>query len=173
MSPARSDLKVAIGDPIPSVGLRASDGFLLNLRSFVGKRPVGILFFAGPTVRGKAGERGVALARALADGHERLTEAGIEVVGVTTDSEEQQAEFIKEHSLPYLLFSDERRTAVEILGIKLSARGENYNVATPLLFAVAADGRLKAVLHEPDPASIVDQLVQALSEPVTALTAGA
>ena len=28
-------LSVAIGAPIPSVGLRASDGYLLNLRSFV------------------------------------------------------------------------------------------------------------------------------------------
>jgi peroxiredoxin len=167
MSPsAARGLKVAVGEPIPSVGLRASDGFLLNLRSFVGKRPVGILLFAGPTASGKAGERGTSLAKALAEGHERLTEAGIEVVGLTTDSERQQAKFIKEHELPYLLFSDERRTAVELLGVKLSARGENYNVATPLLLAVDADGTLRADITDPDPATIVDQLVEALSEPI-------
>ena len=28
-------VKLAVGDPLPSVGLRATDGYLLNLRTFV------------------------------------------------------------------------------------------------------------------------------------------
>lgn len=166
MTSSATRLKVAVGDQIPSVGLRASDGFLLNLRSFVGKRPVAILLFAAPTASGKTRERGVALARALADGHERLTEAGIEIVGVTTDSEEQQAEFVREQELPYLLFSDERRTAAEVLGVQLSAKGHNYNVAIPLLLAVDVEGRLASEIRDPDPSTIVDQLIGALSEPI-------
>ena len=48
-------LAVNVGGPIPSVGLRASDGYLLNLRSFVGKQPVALLFFAAPTADGTLG----------------------------------------------------------------------------------------------------------------------
>lgn len=172
MSPSATSpgTRLSVGDEVPSVGLRASDGFLLNLRSFVGKQPVGILFFAAPTATGRARDRGVALVRALADGHEQLTEAGIAVVGITTDSEEQQAKFIDQHSLPFLLFSDERRTAVEMLGVKLSARGENYNVATPVVLAVDVGGVLRDQLVDPDPVSIVDRLVEALSERLPATT---
>ena len=53
MSTATAGLKVKIGDQIPSVGLRATDGYLLNLRSLVGKQPVILLFFGGPpTLKG-------------------------------------------------------------------------------------------------------------------------
>ena len=41
-------LKLAVGDPLPSVGLRATDGYLLNLRSFVTKQPAVMLFFGAP-----------------------------------------------------------------------------------------------------------------------------
>lgn len=172
MSPSATapGTKLSAGDEVPSVGLRASDGFLLNLRSFVGKQPAGILFFAAPTATGRPRERGVALVRALADGHEQLTEAGIAVVGVTTDSEEQQSKFIEEHSLPFLLFSDERRTAVEMLGVKLNAKGENYNVAAPVLLAVDIGGVLREQVVDPDPGTVVDRLVEALSERLPATT---
>ena len=52
-------LAVSVGDPIPSIGLRASDGYLLNLRSFVGKQPVALLFFAAPTADGTQARRGI------------------------------------------------------------------------------------------------------------------
>ena len=41
-------LKLAVGDPLPSVGLRATDGYLLNLRSFVTKQPAVIAVLRGP-----------------------------------------------------------------------------------------------------------------------------
>ena len=58
---------------------------------------------------------------------------------VTTDSEAQQAAYVKELQLPYLLYCDERRTAVELLGIP--TRNERGNVnAEPTAFAVSIDG---------------------------------
>src|SRR5437016_4572474 len=116
-------LAVSVGDPIPSVGLRASDGYLLNLRSFVGKQPVALLFFAAPTASGTQARRGNRLAESLAGGSRRLAAAGVAVVGVTCDNEGQQTDWIAEHRWPYLLFSDERRSAVERLGIPLSVGG--------------------------------------------------
>ena len=37
---------------MPSVGLRATDGYLLNLRTFVGKQPSVVVFFSGPSLHG-------------------------------------------------------------------------------------------------------------------------
>jgi peroxiredoxin len=159
-------LNVNDGDQIPSVGLRASDGYLLNLRSWVTKQPVALLFFGAATLEGAARRRGTKAALALADGYERLREAGIVVAAVSCDSAEQQAEYLGETKLPYLLMSDERRTAVEMLGIPTVADGENVNVVHPVVIVVGREGEIRAILTEIDPSTIVDQVMAALAEPM-------
>lgn len=163
-------VKVAVGDSLPSVGLRATDGFLLNLRSFVTKQPVLLLFFGAPTHTGAARRRGLKAVEAVAAGYERLRDAGIAVAAVSTDSEQQQTDFAKEHELPFLLLSDERRTAVAVLGIETVAAGENVNVAVPVALAVDREGVIRAVLDPVEPDAIVDQAMRALSEPIPAAT---
>ena len=159
-------LKIKVGDQIPSVGLRASDGYLLNLRSWVTKEPVALLFFGAATLNGAARRRGSKAAVALGDGYPRLREAGIDVAGVSCDSAEQQTEYLQETKLPYLLMSDERRTAVEMLGVPTVADGENVNIVHPLLIVVGREGDVRAVLTELDPAKVVDQAMSALAEPM-------
>lgn len=159
-------LKIKVGDRVPSVGLRASDGYLLNLRSWVTKEPVALLFFGAATLEGAARRRGSKAAVALGDGYPRLREAGIDVAGVSCDSAEQQTEYLKETRLPYLLMSDERRTAVEMLGVPTVADGENVNIVQPLLIVVGREGEVRAMLTELDPAKVVDQVMSALAEPM-------
>lgn len=163
------DLKVNAGDPIPSVGLRATDGYLLNLRSFVTKQPSALFFFGAPTLSGRERDRGEALVRAFRDGYRRLTDAGVGVVGITCDSERQQSEFSAWANLPFLLFSDERRTAVEVLGIPTSADGENVN-ASRVVLCVSTDGKLAAALEDPDPRTVLDEVIGALAPRAPAAT---
>jgi peroxiredoxin len=157
-------LRVRVGDQMPSVGLRATDGYLLNLRSFVGKRPSIVIFFAGPSLKGAARERGDALARALRDAAGRLERAGVGLVAVTTDSEGQQADYVDALELPYLLFSDERRTAVAMLGIPLRSERGNVN-AEPTAFAVAQDGTILDVVERAEPTGLVARLLEAIHPP--------
>ena len=164
MSPTATRLKLDVGDPIPSVGLRATDGYLLNLRSFVGKQAAIFLFFAGPSLRGAARERGDALALALKNAHPRLTAAGVEPVGVTTDSEGQQAAYARELELPYLLFCDERRAAVDLLGVPVKVERGNTN-AEPTAFAVAADGTILDIVERAEPKGLVARLLEAITPP--------
>ena len=161
-------MKLSAGDPLPSVGLRATDGFLLNLRSFVTKQPAVFLFFAAPTAAGAARRRGLQAVQALATGHDRLREAGIAVVGISTDSEEQQKAFVEQHGLPFLLFSDERRSAVGLLGIETSADGANINVARPVAVAIDREGFIRTVIDPVEPDGLVDAVMHALSEPIPA-----
>ena len=158
------------GDPLPSVGLRATDGFLLNLRSFVTKQPALLLFFGGPTLKGAARKRGVSAIEALSAGHERLGQAGIAVAAISTDSEEQQSDFVTKHELPFLLLSDERRSAVSLLKIETVADGSNVNVARPLAVAVDRDGIIRAVMDPVIPESLVDQALRVLSQPMPVAT---
>jgi peroxiredoxin Q/BCP len=161
-------VKLMVGDPLPSVGLRATDGYLLNLRSFVTKQPAVILFFGGPTLSGAARRRGLKAVEAQKNGYERLHEAGIAVVGVSCDSVEQQAAFAAKQELPFLLLSDERRIAVEVVGIPTAADGENVNVMQPVALAVDRDGIVRALIERVEPDTLVDQVIQALSEPIPA-----
>jgi len=161
-------IKLAPGDPIPSVGLRATDGYLLNLRSWVTKQPAVILFFGAPTLAGAARRKGQKAIEALAAGFDRLREAGIAVAAVSTDSEQQQTDFATSQKLPFLLYSDERRSAVEMLGIETAANRDNVNVAQPVAIAVDRDGIIRAVIERVEPGALVDQLMRALSEPIPA-----
>lgn len=163
-------MKLSTGDPVPSVGLRATDGFLLNLRSFVTKQPVVFLFFGAPTLKGAGRRRGLKAIEALVAGHDRLHEAGIAVVGVSTDSEQQQTQFAEAQQLPFLLFSDERRSAVELLGIETVADGHNVNVARPVAIAVDRDGFIRSVMDPAEPETLIDSVVGALLEPIPAAT---
>lgn len=166
-------MKLKAGDALPSVGLRATDGYLLNLRSFVSKQPVLLLFFGAPTLKGAGRRRGLKAIEAVVNGFDRLREAGIAVGGVSTDSEQQQAKFVEEHQLPFLLFSDERRSAVEMLGVETVADGENVNIVQPVALAIGADGLISAVIDPVDPDTLVDAAMRALSEPLPATSGDA
>jgi peroxiredoxin Q/BCP len=164
MSTATAGLKVKIGDQMPSVGLRATDGYLLNLRSLVGKQPVILLFFGGPTLKGAARQRGDALAGALKDAHERLARQGVTIMAVTTDNERQQQAYVDELALPYLLFSDERRIAVSQLGIPTSEVRGSVN-AEPTAFAVGIDGTILDIVEQAAPKGLVARLLEAIFPP--------
>jgi len=164
MTTAAAGIKVKIGDRIPSVGLRATDGYVLNLRSLVGKQPLVLVFFGGPSLTGVARERGDALALALKDAHARLDKAGVAVVGVTTDSEKQQTEYAAQLGLPYLLFCDERRIAVELLGIPTTSQRGNVN-AEPTAFAVGIDGTILDIVEQAAPKGLIARLLEAIFPP--------
>jgi peroxiredoxin len=164
MSPVASGLKVKIGDPIPSIGQRATDGYLLNLRSLVGKRPLILVFFGGPTLKGAARERGDAMAEALKEAAPRLEKQGVALIGVTTDNEQQQKSYVEELGLPYLLFSDERRIAVEVLGVPTTSERGNIN-AEPTAFAVSVDGVILDIVEQAVPKGLVARLLEAIFPP--------
>ncbi len=164
MTTAAGGLRVQVGQQLPSVGLRATDGYLLNLRSFVGKTPSIVVFFAGPSLRGKARQRADELPRTLADAYPRLEREGVGLVAVTTDSERQQAEYVKELELPYLLHSDERLSAVAELGIPTRTDRGNTNVE-PTAMAVAIDGTILDIVPRAEPRGLIARLLEAITPP--------
>jgi len=161
---AAPGLRVSIGDQMPSVGLRATDGYLLNLRSYVTRSPSIIVFFAGPSLRGAKRAVGDLMATTLAQAYPRLQRAGIGLIVVTTDSENQQATYVEELQLPFLLYCDERRTAVELLGIPTRDERGNVN-AEPTAFAVSIDGEILDVVPRAEPRGLVARLFEAINPP--------
>jgi thioredoxin-dependent peroxiredoxin len=164
MSASATGLQVQVGDQMPSVGLRATDGYLLNLRTFVTKRPAIFVFFGGPSLKGATREGGDELARTLAAAHPRLEREGIALVGVTTDSERQQTQYVADLELPFLLFCDERRTACMSLGVPTRDERGNIN-AEPTAFAVAQDGTILDIVERVESRGLIARLVEAIHPP--------
>lgn len=157
-----------VGDPIPSIGLRATDGYLLNLRSWVSKTPVAHVFFAGPTLGGAARTEADVLARELAAAVPRLDAAGIAVAGITTDNERQQKDYATELNLPFLLLSDERLIASQALGVPVAEKRGNTNVAQPVLIGVDETGLVRGIYHKPDPRLVAAIILETFREPLPA-----
>ena len=168
MSRTTASLSVQVGDPIPSIGLRATDGYLLNLRSWVSKTPVAHVFFAGPTLSGAARAEADVLARELAAAVPRLDAAGIAVVGITTDNERQQKDYATALNLPFLLLSDERLIASQALGVPVAEKRGNKNVAQPVLIGVDETGLVRGVCHQPDPRLVAAIILETFREPLPA-----
>jgi peroxiredoxin len=168
VSRAAVSLKVQVGDPIPSIGLRATDGYLLNLRSWVGKSPVAHLFFAGPTLTGVGRTAAEAMIRTLAADLARLDAAGIAVACITTDNEGQQAELVTQLDVPILLLSDERQIAVGALGVPVAEKRGNANVATPVVIGVDEAGVVRGIYRDPDPRLITAVILETFREPLPA-----
>jgi peroxiredoxin len=168
VSRTTASLSVQVGDPIPSIGLRATDGYLLNLRSWVGKSPVAHVFFAGPSLSGAARTEADVLARELAAAIPRLDAAGIAVAGITTDNERQQKDYATELNLPFLLLSDERRIAAQALGVPVAEKRGNTNVAQPVLIGVDEAGVVRGIYHKPDPRLVAAIILETFREPLPA-----
>jgi thioredoxin-dependent peroxiredoxin len=92
---------VQMGGPAPGFILPAHTGQLVNLASFLGKKNIVLYFYPKDNTPGCTAE-----ACAFRDSYEVFQDAGAEVIGISSDSEESHNKFAKQHHLPFILLSD-------------------------------------------------------------------
>jgi peroxiredoxin Q/BCP len=93
---------VQVGDKAPDFTLPAQSGEAVQLQSRLGDRVVVLYFYPRDDTRGCTAE-----ACAFRDSYEAFTDAGAEVIGVSSDSVGKHAAFAGQHKLPFTLLSDE------------------------------------------------------------------
>jgi len=92
---------IKTGDPAPDFDLPDAAGKKVRLADFAGKRPVVLYFYPKDETPGCTAE-----ACAFRDSFEAFKEAGAEVIGVSSDSEESHKKFAEHHRLPFTLLCD-------------------------------------------------------------------
>jgi len=92
---------VQVGDKAPDFTLTSQSGEQVRLHDRLGERVVVLYFYPKDETRGCTAE-----ACAFRDSHEVFTEAGAEVIGVSSDSVDRHAAFAGRHNLPFTLLSD-------------------------------------------------------------------
>ncbi len=104
-----------MGDKAPDFELPAQTGETVRLSDYRGKRVVVLYFYPKDDTPGCTAE-----ACAFRDSYEVFTDAGAEVIGVSSDSVDSHERFGTAHRVPFALVSDEDGQARKSYGVKSS-----------------------------------------------------
>ncbi len=104
---------VKVGDPAPAASALSDTGERVDLAEVYAKNKYTLVYFYP-----KADTPGcTAQGCSLRDAYEQLTELGVAVVGVSTDSVKAQADFKAKHNLPFTLLADTDAAVVKAFGV--------------------------------------------------------
>jgi thioredoxin-dependent peroxiredoxin len=127
---------IAVGQAAPEFQGTTGDGSPLSLSSFRGRRLVLYFYPKAHTAGCRAETRG------FAEHYDELRRAGVEVVGVSVDSVEDQKSFATECSAEFPLVADRDRTIARAYGV-LGILG----LARRVTFFIGPDGRVEDVVE--------------------------
>jgi peroxiredoxin Q/BCP len=94
--------RIQIGDEAPDFTLPSQTGEEVKLSSYRGNKNVVLYFYPKDNTPGCTKE-----ACAFRDSYEAFKEAGAEVIGISSDSQESHGQFVLQFALPFILVSDE------------------------------------------------------------------
>src|SRR5215467_2721287 len=92
---------VGVGDKAPDFTLPSQSGEQVRLYDRIGQRVVVLYFYPKDNTSGCTAE-----ACAFRDSYQDFTDAGAEVIGVSSDSVASHQGFATHHRLPFILLSD-------------------------------------------------------------------
>ena len=104
--------KLQVGDLAPDFTLPTQSGEQITLSSFRGKKAVVLYFYPKDYTPGCTAE-----ACAFRDSYEVFKDAGAEVIGVSSDSEESHKRFGASYHLPFSLVSDKKSALRKRYGV--------------------------------------------------------
>lgn len=143
-----SEVSLAPGDPAPTLQKTAHDGTAIDLAN-LGGQPAVIYFYPKDGTPGCTKE-----ACAFRDVWTKYEEAGVLLVGVSTDSDASHREFAAEHELPFPLIADEDQTWAKAFGV-----GTTLGMVARDTFLIGKDGKIAKVYRGVDPGVHAEQVL--------------
>ncbi len=125
-----------------------------SLSEFLG-HPIVLYFYPKDGTPGCTAE-----ACAFRDAWDRIRATGAEVIGISMDSVESHAAFLKKLHLPFPLLSNPGGEILEAYGVSRSPKG----YAARATFILDSRGGIRRIFPEMDPALQVDQVLEVLGE---------
>ncbi len=98
---AEKTATVGVGEKAPDFSLPSQDGTQVALKDFLGKKTVVLYFYPKDNTMVCTKE-----ACSFRDSYKAFTDAGAEVIGVSSDSNKSHEDFAAKHQLPFKLLSD-------------------------------------------------------------------
>lgn len=104
--------QIHVGDRAPDFSATTHDGRTVRLADFLGHRGLVLFFYPRDGTPVCTQE-----ACAFRDSYEQFTAAGVEVIGVSSDSESTHRDFAAQHHLSFPLISDADGTLRKAFGV--------------------------------------------------------
>jgi peroxiredoxin Q/BCP len=152
-------MKPQPGEPAPDFALPADDGSTVTRDGLLGRRYV-LYFYPKDDTAGCTSQ-----ACSMRDNFDRVTDAGIEVYGVSPDSVASHVRFRDKYVLPFRLLADEGHRVADDYGVWVDKTymGRSYQGVERSSFIIGPDGRIEHVLERVKPAEHVDLIMEALA----------
>ncbi len=131
-----------IGDKAPELLGKDEQGREIRLSDYRGKKLV-LYFYPKDLTSGCTAE-----ACSFRDHREDLLAAGMEVVGVSVDSDQQHRKFIEKHNLNFPLIADVDKQLVEQFGVwqEKSMYGRKYMGTVRTTFIINEEGIVEQII---------------------------
>jgi thioredoxin-dependent peroxiredoxin len=104
---------IQVGDKAPDFALPSQSGEPVRLHDRLGERAIVLYFYPKDNTPGCTAE-----ACAFRDSYEVFTDAGADVIGVSSDSVARHAGFAGQHKLPFTLLSDQGGRVRKSYGVR-------------------------------------------------------
>lgn len=153
-------MTVVPGDAAPDFSMSDADRNTVSLNDLAGQRVV-LFFYPRDNTPGCTKE-----ACDFRDAYDELQQKGVEVIGVSTDSETSHAKFIKKNSLPFRLLVDNDGavgTLYDCYGLK-KMYGKEYMGITRSTFIIGPEGVIEKVYRKVKPKSHVAEVIADIEE---------
>jgi peroxiredoxin Q/BCP len=132
-------LQIKTGDIAPNFSLPTQDGKTVSLKDFRGQKAVVLYFYPKDETPGCTAE-----ACSFRDSYQDFTDAGAEVIGVSSDTAESHAQFASHHRLPFILASDEDGAVRKAYGVP-PMQGSIGIIPGRVTYVIDKDGVVKNV----------------------------
>lgn len=156
--PKAIELKLGEGDPAPSFSAATQSGDRVSLADYRGKYVV-LYFYPKDNTPGCTVE-----ACGFRDTWQELTNRGVVVLGVSTDSVKSHARFAQIFKLPFPLLSDEDRKIVTAYGVygEKTFMGRKFMGLHRVTFLINPEGKIQRIWTKVKTATHAKEVLAAL-----------
>ena len=146
------------GAPAPDFELRSDEGDTIKLSALRGK-PVVLYFYPKDDTPGCTTE-----ACEFRDAYDRFREQGVEILGVSPDTEASHQKFKSKYELPFTLLADPDHEVAEAYGVWKEKKnyGKTYHGVERSTFVIDADGKVARAMRGIRPAGHAAQVLETL-----------
>ncbi|MBE7503089.1 MAG: thioredoxin-dependent thiol peroxidase [Verrucomicrobiales bacterium] len=141
------ELKLRVGDPAPDFAALTQSGDTVSLANLKGRQVV-LYFYPKDDTPGCTKE-----ACGFRDGWKAFEQAGVVVLGVSTDPVNSHAKFAAKFKLPFPLLADEDKRIVTAYGVwgEKVFMGRKYQGTHRVTFLIGGDGRIRRIWPQVKP----------------------
>ena len=147
------------GASAPDFELASDEGETVKLSALRGK-PVVLYFYPKDDTPGCTTE-----ACEFRDAYDRFRDQGVEILGVSPDTEASHRKFKTKYALPFTLLADPDHEAAEAYGVWKEKRnyGKTYMGVERSTFVIDAEGKVAKAMRGIRPAGHAAQVLETLS----------